>query len=294
MNVPVQKSRLGRGLASLIGEPAMATPRLPAEGMQKVVTIAEVHPSPLNPRKFFAEGDLDDLANSLAKKGFVQPIITRADPAGGYEIVAGERRWRAAQKAGLHQVPIIVRELDDKDMMEMAIIENVQRADLNPIEEAAGYNELIQRFQYTQEQLAETIGKSRSHLANTLRLLKLPEKVQALLQEGKISAGHARALIGREDAEVLAHRVIENGLNVRDIEALVQRLEKNKQAAADGQPRRREKDPDTKAFEKEFSDSLGLKVEIKRGSGESGLLVIKFGNFDQLDYVRSRVLGANN
>jgi ParB family transcriptional regulator, chromosome partitioning protein len=294
MNMPVPKSRLGRGLASLIGEPAMATPRLPAEGTQKVVPVSEVHPSPLNPRKHFDDGDLADLANSLAQKGFVQPIITRADPAGGYEIVAGERRWRAAQLAQIHHVPIIVRELDDKDMMEMAIIENVQRADLNPIEEAAGYNELIQRFQYTQEQLAETIGKSRSHLANTLRLLKLPEKVQSLLFEGKITAGHARALVGREDAEILAHRVIENGLSVRDIEALVQRLEKGKSLPADGATRLRDKDADTKAFEKEFSEALGLKVEIKRGSGESGLLVIKFGNFDQLDYVRNRVVGANS
>lgn len=294
MNMPVPKGRLGRGLASLIGEPAMATPRLPSEGVQRVVSIADVHPSPLNPRKHFAEADLDELANSLAQKGFVQPIITRADPAGGYEIVAGERRWRAAQKAGIHQVPIIVRELDDKEMMELAIIENVQRADLNPIEEAAGYNELIQRYQYTQEQLAETIGKSRSHLANTLRLLKLPEKVQDLLFEGKITAGHARALVGRDDAEVLAHRIIENGMSVRDVEALVQRLERNKQAAAEGLPIRRDKDADTKAFEKALADALGLKVEIKRGSGESGQLVIKFGNFDQLDYIRTRLLGANH
>lgn len=272
----------------------MATPRLPAEGVQRVVPISEVHPSPLNPRKHFAEGDLDELANSLIRNGFVQPIITRADAAGGYEIVAGERRWRAAQKAGIHEIPIIVREMDDRKMMEQAIVENVQRADLNPIEEATGYNELIQRFQYTQEQLAETIGKSRSHLANTLRLLKLPDKVQEFVFEGRISAGHARALIGRDDAEVLAHRIIENGMSVRDVEALVQRLERNKQAVADGVTVRRDKDADTKAFERALSEALGLKVEIKRGSGESGQLVIKFGNFDQLDYIRTRITGANS
>jgi ParB family transcriptional regulator, chromosome partitioning protein len=293
MNMPLPKNRLGRGLASLMGEPTLSTPRLPAEGQQRVVPIDQVHASPLNPRKVFHEGDLEELANSLLQKGFVQPIITRADPAGGYEIVAGERRWRAAGKAGLHVVPIIVRELDDKEMMELAIIENVQRADLNPIEEAAGYNELIQRFQYTQEQLAETIGKSRSHLANTLRLLKLPEAVQTMMFEGRLTAGHARALVGREDAEVLALRIAEQGLSVRDVEALVQKLEKG----GTGLPppsRTRVKDTDTKAFEAEFSDALGLKVEIKRGSGESGLLVIKFGNFDQLDYIRNRVLGSGD
>ncbi len=293
MNMPLPKNRLGRGLASLMGEPALTHPRLPVEGQQRVVPIEQVHASPLNPRKVFHEGDLAELANSLQQKGFVQPIITRADPAGGYEIVAGERRWRAAGKAGLQVVPIIVRDLDDKEMMELAIIENVQRADLNPIEEAAGYNELIQRFEYTQEQLAETIGKSRSHLANTLRLLKLPEAVQTMMFEGKLTAGHARALVGREDAEALALRIAEQGLSVREVEALVQKLDKG----GTGLPppsRTREKDTDTKAFEKEFSDALGLKVEIKRGSGESGLLVIKFGNFDQLDYIRNRVLGGGN
>ncbi len=289
MNMPLPKSRLGRGLASLIGEPAMANPRLPSEGTQKVIAIDQLHPSPLNPRKAFDEGELQELANSIRTTGLIQPLIARVDPAGGYEIVAGERRWRASQLAGMHELAVVVRDLDDRTMMEMAIIENVQRADLNPMEEAAGYNELIQRYQYTQDQLAEQIGKSRSHLANTLRLLRLPDEVQGLVLEGKISAGHARALVGREDAMHLALRAIASGMSVRAVEQMVQQLDK--QGPREERPRLRDKDADTKAFEKDFSDTLGLKVEIKRGSGESGMLVIRYGNFDQLEYVRKRVMG---
>lgn len=290
MNMPLPRNRLGRGLASLIGEPAMSAPRLPAEGEQRVVALDQLHASRTNPRKSFNEAELQELADSIQQKGLVQPILVRPDAAGGYEIVAGERRWRASQRAGLHQVPVIVRDLSDQEVLELAIIENVQRADLNAIEEAAGYNELIQRFQYTQEQLSEVIGKSRSHLANMLRLLKLPDAVQSLVLEGKLTAGHARALVGREDAETLAQRVIEQDLSVRDIEALVQQIDKGGPKPAVS--RVREKDADTKAFEKELGDLLGLKVEIKRGSGESGLLVIKYGNFDQLDYIRARLGGG--
>ena len=287
MVVPMQKSRLGRGLASLIGEPTSAQPRLPPEGEQRIVAIDMVRGGKLNPRKDFREDELAELAESIRQKGLVQPIIVRVDPAGGYEIVAGERRWRASQKAGLHTVPVIVRELDDQEVLELAIIENVQRADLNAIEEAGGYNELIERFAYTQERMAEVIGKSRSHVANTLRLLKLPDAVKALVGEGKLTAGHARALVGREDAEALAGRIVEQDLNVREVEALVARLEHP------GENRRkRDKDADTRAFEKELADVLGLKVEIKRGSGESGTLLIKYGNFDQLEYIRLRVSGA--
>ncbi|MFN3625942.1 MAG: ParB/RepB/Spo0J family partition protein, partial [Hyphomicrobium sp.] len=173
MNAPLQKSRLGRGLASLIGEPTQSgRPHLPPEGEQRMVPTADVRPSKLNPRKDFRDEDLAELAESIRSKGLVQPIIVRPAEGGGYEIVAGERRWRAAQKAGLHTVPVIARDLDDKEVLELAIIENVQRADLNAIEEAAGYRELIERFDYSQEQLSEIIGKSRSHVANTLRLLK--------------------------------------------------------------------------------------------------------------------------
>lgn len=291
MNAPLQKSRLGRGLASLIGEPSPSgRPHLPPEGEQRMVPTADVRPSKLNPRKDFRDEELAELTESIRSKGLVQPIIVRPADGGGYEIVAGERRWRAAQKAGLHTVPVIARDLDDKEVLELAIIENVQRADLNAIEEAAGYRELIERFDYSQEQLSEIIGKSRSHVANTLRLLKLPEGVQTMVQDGRLTAGHARALIGRDDAETLAQRILDQSLNVREVEAMVQ----GGGTAPPGGPvsrTPREKDPDTKAFEKELSNLLDLKVEIKRGSGESGNLVIKFGNFDQLDYIRQRLGG---
>ena len=292
MNMPMQKSRLGRGLASLIGDPPPAQPRLPVEGEQRVVSIDQVRGGKLNPRKDFRDEELAELAESIRSKGLVQPIIVRPDPAGsGYEIVAGERRWRAAQKAGLHSVPVIVRDLDDREVLELAIIENVQRADLNAIEEASGYRELVDRFGYSQEQVSEIIGKSRSHVANTLRLLKLPESVQSMVQGGQLTAGHARALIGRADAEELARQIFDKSLNVREVEALVQG-----QVPVDGIGDRgrkpREKDADTKAFEKELAETLGLKVEIKRGSGESGNLIIKYGNFDQLDYIRMRLTGS--
>lgn len=286
MITPMQKGRLGRGLASLIGDPSPTQPRLPPEGEQRVVGIDQIRAGRLNPRKDFPEDELAELADSIRQKGLVQPILVRPEPgsAPAYEIVAGERRWRAAQKAGLHSVPVIVRELGDQEVLELAIIENVQRADLNPIEEAMGYNELIERYGYTQEALADVIGKSRSHLANTLRLLKLPDAVRTMVQGGQLTAGHARALIGRDDAEVLAQRIVKSDLNVREVEALVQggpeRTEERKP---------REKDPDTRAFEKELSDTLGLKVEIRRGSGESGMLMIKYGNYDQLDYIRLRL-----
>jgi ParB family chromosome partitioning protein len=291
MNSVVPKSRLGRGLASLIGEPAPLGHRLPPEGEQRMVAISDVKSSPLNPRKDFREDELAELAESIRTKGLVQPIIVRpAGMGGGYEIVAGERRWRAAQKAGVHNVPVIIRELNDREVLELAIIENVQRQDLNAIEEATGYRELVERFDYSQEQLSDIIGKSRSHVANTLRLLKLPIGVQALVQQGQMSAGHARALIGRDDAEALARRIIEDGLNVRDVEALVQGLGNDEKSSTSR--RHRDKDADTKAFEKELTDLLGLKVEIKRGSGESGTLVIRYGNFDQLDYIRQRLGGG--
>jgi ParB family chromosome partitioning protein len=290
MNVPMQKSRLGRGLASLIGEPAVLNPRLPPEGEQRIVPIDMVRAGKMNPRKTFKDDDMVELADSIREKGLIQPILVRPDPTapGSFEIVAGERRWRAAQLAGLHNVPVIVRDLADQEVLELAIIENVQRADLNAIEEALGYQELIERYAYTQERLAEVIGKSRSHLANTLRLLKLPDRVRSMVEDGKLSAGHARALVGRDDAEALAQKIIENQLNVRDVEALVQAGTESVQTTR----RVRDKDADTKAFERELADSLGLKVEIRRGSGESGVLQIKYGNFDQLEYLRVRLMGA--
>ena len=267
---------------------------LPPEGEQRLVPIAELKAGRFNPRKDFRDDELTELAESIRSKGLVQPIIVRPI-AGGYEIVAGERRWRAAQKAGLHTVPVIARDLTDKEVLELAIIENVQRADLNAIEEATGYRDLVERFAYSQEQLSEIIGKSRSHVANTLRLLKLPQAVQAMVQEGRLTAGHARALVGRDDAEALARRILDEDLNVRQVEALVQDGAAAATDTSGGGRSVREKDADTRAFEKELSSVLGLKVEIKRGSGESGNLVIKFGNFDQLDYIRMRLVhGASS
>ena len=290
MNAPLARSRLGRGLASLIGEPTPGQPVLPPEGEQRLVSTADLKPGRLNPRKDFRDDELAELADSIRSKGLVQPIIVRP-VAGGYEIVAGERRWRAAQKAGLHTVPVIARDLEDKEVLELAIIENVQRADLNSIEEASGYRELVERFDYSQEQLSEIIGKSRSHVANTLRLLKLPESVQAMVRNSELTAGHARALIGRDDAEELAHHIIEHDLNVRQVEALAQGGDEVGHGG--GSTRSvREKDADTRAFENELSAALGLKVEVKRGSGESGNLIIKYGNFDQLDYIRMRLVGS--
>jgi ParB family transcriptional regulator, chromosome partitioning protein len=294
MNAPLPKSRLGRGLASLIGEPVQGQASLPPEGEQRVVPTAELRAGRLNPRKDFRDEELAELAESIRSKGLVQPIIVRP-VAGGYEIVAGERRWRAAQKAGLHTVPVIARDLNDKEVLELAIIENVQRADLNAIEEATGYRDLVERFSYSQEQLSEIIGKSRSHVANTLRLLKLPETVQTMVQDGRLTAGHARALIGRADAETLARRIVDENLNVRQVEAMVQDGGATEKDASGGSRIPRDKDADTRAFENELSSLLGLKVEIKRGSGESGNLVIRFGNFDQLDYIRMRLVhGASS
>ena len=286
MSGPMQRGRLGRGLASLIGDSSGHQERLPAEGEQRLVSIEQIRSSSLNPRQTFDDQELDELAASIRERGLVQPIVARPVSAGGFEIVAGERRWRAAQRAGLHSVPVIIRELNDKEVLELAIIENVQRSDLNAIDEARGYRELIDRFGYNQDELAQIIGKSRSHLANTVRLLKLPERVQQLMQEGKLSAGHGRALVGRDDAEKLAETVVARGLSVREVEALVQAP-----LMPEAPRQKREKDPDTQAFERELTEALGLKVEVKRGSNESGVLTIRFRNYDQLDYVKLRLLG---
>lgn len=276
------------GASASVSAVAGGTERL--EGEHKLVAIDRIKASSLNPRRDFNPDDLAELSDSIRSKGLVQPILVRRDPmAGGfYEIVAGERRWRACGQAGLHRVPCVVRDLTDKEVLELAIIENVQRADLNAIEEAMGYRELIERFHYSQEQISEIIGKSRSHVANTLRLLRLPDAVQALVQMGRLTAGHARALIGRDDALVLAERIIADDLNVRAVEALVQSGDSSESKGRST----REKDADTKAFEKELTEALGLKVEIKRGSGESGNMIIKYGNFDQLEYIRMRLTGS--
>jgi ParB family chromosome partitioning protein len=322
MAIQNSKSRLGRGLASLIGDnggalatgaagatgatkpAAAATPDKPAnvnvapataaaasmvpEEGHRLLPIDMIKPSPLNPRKNFSPTELDELATSIKQRGLVQPLLVR--PAGngeeGYELVAGERRWRAAQQAGVHQVPVMVRSLADKEVLELAIIENVQRSDLNAIEEASGYNELIQRFGYSQDELARIMGKSRSHLTNMLRLLKLPESVQAMLREGVISAGHARALVGQADAEKLARKIVAKGLSVRQVEALVKDNASRKPVDHVMAVR----DADTLAIEKELADTLGLAINIQKGKGQSGEIRIKYKTLDQFDDLYLRLM----
>lgn len=291
---PVKNNRLGRGLASLVGDAAPVNGRvLPANGESRMVPIDRIRTSAFNPRKNFDEAELDELAASIKEKGLVQPIIVRPADATStqYEIVAGERRWRAAQRASLHLVPVIVRALSDQEALELAIIENVQRSDLNAIEEASGYKELIERFSYTQEELAQIIGKSRSHLANTLRLLKLPEGVQVYVRDGSLSAGHARALIGREDAEEIAKDIVKKGMNVRDVEALMMG-KKNGSSGEPGTPRPASvsKDPDTRAAEREMSDAIGLSVVINPVSAEAGEVIIRYKTLDQFEVVRRSLL----
>ncbi len=298
------KSRLGRGLASLIGDTTGVTPAAePAsivvnamnapvanirEEGHKLVPIDTVSASPLNPRKSFSPIELDELASSIKQRGVVQPLIVRPAPDGnGYELVAGERRWRAAQQAGVHQVPVLVRELSDQEVLELAIIENVQRSDLNAIEEAVGYSELVEQFGYNQDELAKIIGKSRSHLTNTLRLLKLPDTVQTLVREGAISAGHARALVGHDFAEKIARLIVENGLSVRQVEAMVKE--------ANAKPKKDDDvmtvhDTDTLAIQKELADTLGLVVNIRKGNGQSGEIRVKYKTLDQFDDLYLRLM----
>ncbi|HMK42190.1 MAG TPA: ParB/RepB/Spo0J family partition protein [Methyloceanibacter sp.] len=283
MAVGAQKARLGRGLASLIGGQVEGVAGID----QRNVPLASLKPGRFNPRRNFAEAQLEELAGSIRERGLVQPLVVRPSSvdAESFEIVAGERRWRAAQLAALHEVPVIVRALSDQEAVEIAIIENVQREDLNAIEEGEGYKLLMDGHGYTQEDLAKVIGKSRSHLANTLRLLKLPEDVQELVRTGALSAGHARALIGRPDASELAARIVNEGLTVRQIEALV------KDAVTKPRRDKPRKDADTKAAELELSEALGLGVEIKRqGKSEKGELRIRYTSLDQLEDLRHRLL----
>ncbi len=295
---PVQKNRLGRGLASLIGDSvqvsAPGAPRvLPANGETRMVPIDRVRASAFNPRKNFelterAKAELEELSASIREKGLVQPILVRPLEGNYYEIVAGERRWRAAQKASLHVVPVIVRSLTNQEALELAIIENVQRSDLNAIEEASGYRQLVDQYSYTQDELGQIIGKSRSHLANTMRLLKLPDMVQALVRDGSLSAGHARALVGHDDAEALAKEIVAKGLNVREVEALVMGRKSGGNPAVPKTPV--QKDPDTRAAEREMSDALGLSVVINPASGEAGEIVVRYKTMEQFETIHKALL----
>jgi ParB family chromosome partitioning protein len=282
-------SRLGRGLAALIGDMAtMEGSKLAEAGALRRLPINSVIANPKNPRRDFDPDQLDELTNSIREKGVMQPLLVRpsvADP-NIFEIIAGERRWRASQKAGLHDVPVIVRDVDDKEALELAIIENVQRADLNPLEEAQGYGQLMEQFDYTQQDLAQVIGKSRSHVANTLRLLKLPRDVRDMLARGELTAGHARALITADDPAALARRIVGGGLSVRAAEALGQRDGTPRKRA--GSPGRTEKDADTAALEKQLSDALGLSVSVDHHE-QGGRLEIRYKTLEQLDNVCLRL-----
>jgi ParB family chromosome partitioning protein len=274
------RSRLGRGLAALIGDAGEESAAV-SRARQKKVPIEFLRPNPRNPRKNFDDAELEDLTRSIQEKGIIQPILARTVPAVAdlYEIIAGERRWRAAQKAGLHEVPIIAVEADDKQALELAIIENVQRADLNALEEAQGYQQLEHDYGYTQQELAKIIGKSRSHVANTLRLLKLPERTKHLLAQGALSAGHARALLTIANADAIADRIVAQGLSVRDVEKLAQ--QSTAQPSSKSAPVA-EKDADTRALEKSLTDSLGLSVSIAH-RGDGGELRVRYTSLEQLE-----------
>ena len=286
-------SRLGRGLAALIGDMAtMEGARLnETGGANRRVAITALMANRQNPRRDFDPDQLEELTSSIREKGIMQPLLVRpTEESGRYEIIAGERRWRAAQKAGLNEVPVIIREADDKEALELAIIENVQRADLNPLEEALGYGQLMEQFSYTQQDLAQVIGKSRSHVANTLRLLKLPRDVRDMLARGDLTAGHARALITADDPLALARRIVGGGLSVRAAEALGQQAQQ--------QPKRRnaapaeERDADTAALEKRLSDVIGLTVTIDHGD-KGGRLEIRYKTLEQLDDICLRLSGGH-
>ena len=286
MNDDPSKRRLGRGLAALIGEmdqPIADITARPSVSADRKVAIDLVVRNPKNPRKHFAEEHLQDLASSIRQHGIVQPVVVRTMADGKLEIIAGERRWRAAQLAGLNEIPVLVRNVDDRTALELAIVENVQRADLNPVEEALGYEQLIAEHGYTQNDLGEIIGKSRSHVANSLRLLKLPDLVRDMITSGTLSAGHARALIPTSDPVGLARTIVAKGLSVRDAERIAQN---NIRAQSQSAPETKsvQKDPDTIALERTLSDGLGLDVSINH-KGEGGRLTISYKSLEQLENI---------
>lgn len=290
MNDDPSKKRLGRGLAALIGDiDRPVEERKAPVPLERYVPIEFVSRNPRNPRRVFTEAELEDLAQSIREHGIVQPVVVRPNPFNRehFELIAGERRWRAAQRAGLTVIPVIVRDVDDRVALELAIIENVQRADLNPVEEAYGYQLLIDEHDYTQADLAQVIGKSRSHVANTLRLLKLPSEVQTLINEGSLTAGHARTLITMDNPTAVAERIVKEGLSVRQVEAL-------SQAESKGLPTPKaerapvEKDADTRALEKLLSDVTGMKVEINHRD-RGGEVRIRYSSLEQLDEVCRRL-----
>ena len=287
-----ERRGLGRGLSALMADVEPKAPEQVSETAprkaESMIDIARIAPNPDQPRRTFTEEALRELEASIREKGIIQPLILRPNPRdpAGYEIVAGERRWRAAQRAQLHDVPALIRELDDVEVLELAIIENIQRADLNSVEEASAYRQLMDRFGHTQEQLAEALGKSRSHIANMLRLLNLPDGVLELLRKGDLSMGHARALLTSADPMSLAQQVLKGGLSVRDTEKLAKRATETPKSNNVTQL----KDADTRQIEKDLSAALGMKISIDhKPGGESGILTVKYKDLEELDEVCRRL-----
>lgn len=294
-----KQNRLGKGLSALIGEVegvGLAAPDQPASdanasGSVSDFAVSDIRPNPAQPRRTFSEVELEELATSIKQRGVLQPILLRPDPdaPNQYQIVAGERRWRAAQRAGLKTIPAVVRDMDELQLLEVGIIENVQREDLNPIEEAEAYGALIKRFGRTQENLADSVGKSRAHIANTMRLLNLGESSREHLRQGRISAGHARAALGAPDPDPVVDMAVAKRMSVRDVEALVKRLKDG--SALDAVAKRvgqSDKDVDTEALESDLARVLGLRVDIRQGP-KGGELRIRYGDLEQLDELCRRL-----
>lgn len=298
MSGPKRERRgLGRGLSALMADVQLSeeADRAAPSAATSTLPIEAIVPNPDQPRRDFSEADLESLAASIRQRGVLQPLIVRAlsGETGRYQIVAGERRWRAAQRAQVHSVPVVVRDLTDTEVLEIAIIENIQRADLNAVEEAQGYKQLMERFGHTQEKVAEALGRSRSHIANLLRLLTLPDDVQRLLRDGALSAGHARALVTAENASLLAKQVVSGGLSVRETERLAKEAQGVKTPNA-GSPAARpvEKDADTRALEADLSATMGMKVTIDHSQGqEHGNVTIRYRDLEELDTLCQRLSG---
>ena len=284
---------LGRGLSALIGEaPGIARPEAAAAGGVRSVDVARIRPNPSQPRQIFEDEALNELAASIAERGVLQPIIVRAVDD-GYELVAGERRWRAAQKAQLHEIPAIVRDFDDESSAEVALIENIQREDLNAIEEAEAYRQLIDRYRHSQEVIGKLVGKSRSHIANLLRLLDLPDQVRLMLMRGDISMGHARAILTVPDPENLANQIVEDGLSVRQAEELARKERPGPGSdigRASARNARRAVDADLEALERQLGDLLGLRVKVSHGKS-GGQVALHYSTLDQLDLICQRLSG---
>ena len=284
MNTNIPKKGLGRGLSSLMGDTNINSTDTVAKSSEVTISIAALKPSPSQPRRLFDKNSINELAESIKSKGLVQPILVRPSKTdeNSYEIIAGERRWRAAQIAQLHEIPAVIKNLDDVEALEIAIIENIQRSDLSPIEEAAGYKRLIDNHGHTQEVLSEIVGKSRSHIANILRLLTLPQSIQDMISEGKISSGHARAIMNSAFPEQLAEKIINENLSVREAESLAKSKKSTVQKI-------KLKDPDTIDLEEKISEKLGLNVSINHRGKKGGYIKIEYKSLDQLELVTQKL-----